>query len=114
MFSCFGWVKVTEWPPVGKMAAHSACEVFSWYQCLVVGLFYPASVFGVGIFFMTAPFPDLCLRVPFNQPNVANFKVMAPKRRTKMIKMRRNVAFSCDVIGVIPIQTLHQVVRTFS
>ena len=44
-------VKVTEWPPIGKIAAHSAYEMFSWYKCLIVGLFFPASVFGVGIFF---------------------------------------------------------------
>ena len=27
-FRIFGWVGVTEWPPVGRMAAHSACGVF--------------------------------------------------------------------------------------
>ena len=27
--------------------------------------FFPTSVFGVGIFFLIAPFPDLCLLVPF-------------------------------------------------
>ena len=25
-------VKVTEWPPNGKIAAHSAYEMFSWYK----------------------------------------------------------------------------------
>ena len=25
-------VKVTEWPPFGKIAAHSAYEMFSWYK----------------------------------------------------------------------------------
>ena len=44
-------VKVTEWPPIGKIAAHSAYEMFSWYQYLIVGLVFPNSVFGVGIFF---------------------------------------------------------------
>ena len=33
-------VKVTEWTPIGKIAAHSADEMFSWYQYLVVGLVY--------------------------------------------------------------------------
>ena len=37
----FSSVKVTGWPPVGKMAAHSAYEVFSWYGRLIVGLFFP-------------------------------------------------------------------------
>ena len=29
-------VKVTEWPPIGKIAAHSAYEMFSWYKYLMV------------------------------------------------------------------------------
>ena len=45
-------VKVTEWPPIGKIAAHSAYDMFSWYKYLIVSLvFFPTSVFGVGIFF---------------------------------------------------------------
>ena len=44
-------VKVTEWPPIGKIAAHSAYEMFSWYKYLLVSLVFPTSVFGVGIFF---------------------------------------------------------------
>ena len=44
-------VKVTEWPPIGKIAAHSAYEMFSWCKYLIVSLFFPTSVFGVGIFF---------------------------------------------------------------
>ena len=44
-------VKATEWPPIGKIAAHSAYEMFSWYKYLIVVWFFPTSVFGVGIFF---------------------------------------------------------------
>ena len=45
-------VKVTEWPSIGKIAAHSAYETFSWYKYLIVSCcFFPTSVFGVGIFF---------------------------------------------------------------
>ena len=44
-------VKVTDWPPIGKIAAHSAYEIFSWYRYLIVSLvFFPPRVFGVGIF----------------------------------------------------------------
>ena len=51
-FHIFSYVKVTEWPPIGKIAAHSAYEMFSWYKYLIVSLFFfPTSVFGVGIFF---------------------------------------------------------------
>ena len=38
-FHIFSYVKVTEWPPIGKIAAHSAYEVFSWYQYLIVSCF---------------------------------------------------------------------------
>ena len=47
-------VKVTDWPPIGKIAAHSAYEMFSWYKYLIVSLFVcflPPRVFRVGIFF---------------------------------------------------------------
>ena len=30
----------TEWPPIGKVAAHSAYDMFSWYKCLIVNLVY--------------------------------------------------------------------------
>ena len=44
-------VKVTEWPTIGKIAAHSANDMFHGVECLIVGLFFSASVFGVVIFF---------------------------------------------------------------
>ena len=50
-FHIFSLVKVTDWPSIGKIAAHSAYEMFSWYKYLIVTLFFPTSVFGVGIFF---------------------------------------------------------------
>ena len=40
----FGWVGVTEWPPIGKIAAHSAYEMFSWYKYLIVSLFFSRGV----------------------------------------------------------------------
>ena len=40
MFSYFSEVKVTEWPPIRKIAAHSAYEMFSWYKYFIVSLFF--------------------------------------------------------------------------
>ena len=57
-------VKVTEWPPIGKIAAHSAYEMFSWYMYLIVILFFSHLGFWSGNLFLIAPFPDLCLLVP--------------------------------------------------
>ena len=34
-------VKVTEWPPIGKIAAHSAYDMFSWNKYLIVSFFFP-------------------------------------------------------------------------
>ena len=58
-------VKVTEWPPIGKIAAHSAYEMFSWYKYLIVSLVFSHLGFWSGNIFLIAPFPDLCLLVPF-------------------------------------------------
>ena len=39
MLSYFSSVLATEWPPIGKIAAHSAYDMFSWYKYLIVSLF---------------------------------------------------------------------------
>ena len=44
-------VKVTEWPPIGKIAAHSAYDMFHGISTWLLVWFFPTSVFGVGIFF---------------------------------------------------------------
>ena len=59
---------VTEWPPIGKIAAHSSYEMFSWYRCLIVGLVFSRLGFWGGSLFLVAPFPDLCLLVLFSSP----------------------------------------------
>ena len=59
-------VKVTEWPPIGNIAAHSAYELFSWYKYLIVSLVFSHLGFWSGNLFLIAPFPDLCLLVPFD------------------------------------------------
>ena len=61
----FSEVKVTEWPPIGKIAAHSAYEMFSWYKYLIVSLVFSHLGFWSGSLFLIAHFPDLCLLVLF-------------------------------------------------
>ena len=41
----------TEWPPIGKVAANSAYDMFSLHNYLIVISVFPTSVFGVGISF---------------------------------------------------------------
>ena len=65
MLSYFSLVKVAEWPTIGKIAAHSAYEMFSWYEYLIVSLVFSRLGFRSGSLFLIAPFPDGCLLVPF-------------------------------------------------
>ena len=64
-FHIFSQVKVTEWPPIGKIAAHSAYDVFHGIKYLIVSLVFSHLGFWSGNLFLIAPFPDLCLLVPF-------------------------------------------------
>ena len=64
-FRIFGWVKVTEWPPIRKIAAHSAYDMFRGVRCLKVCLVFSHLGSWSGSLFLIAPFPDLCLLVPF-------------------------------------------------
>ena len=65
-FHIFSSVKVTEWPPIGTIAAHSAYEMFSWYKYLIVSLVFSHPGFWSKNLFLIAPFPALCLLVPFH------------------------------------------------
>ena len=64
-FHNFSKVKVTEWPPIGKIPAHSANGMFSWYKYLIINLFFSNLGFWSGNLFLIGPFPDFCLLVPF-------------------------------------------------
>ena len=55
---------MTERLPVGKIAAHSAYDMFSWYKYLIVNLVFSHLRFWSGNLFLIASFPDLCLLVP--------------------------------------------------
>ena len=41
VFIFFVKLKVTESPPIGKIAAHSAYDMFSWYKYVIVSCFLP-------------------------------------------------------------------------
>ena len=65
-FHIFSKVYVAEWPPIGKIAAHSAYDMFSWYKYLIVNLVFSHLGFWSGNLFLIPPFPDLCLLVLFS------------------------------------------------
>ena len=75
MFAYFSKVKVSEWPPIGKIAAHSAYEMFSWYKYLIVSLVFSHLGFWSGSLFLIAAFPDHCLLVLFSTENVQFLQV---------------------------------------
>ena len=56
---------MAEWPPIGKIAAHSAYDVFYGIKYLIVTLVFSHLGFWSGSLFLIASFPDLCLLVPF-------------------------------------------------
>ena len=66
-FHIFSYVSVTEWPPIGKIAVHSAYDMFSWCGCLIVSLVFSNLGFWSGNLFLIEPFLDLCLLVHFNE-----------------------------------------------
>ena len=47
------------------IVAHSAYDMFSWYKYLIVNLVFSHLGFWSRNLFLIAPFPDLCLLVPF-------------------------------------------------
>ena len=53
----------------GKIAAHSAYDMFSWYKYLIVILVFSHLGFWSGNLFLIAPFLDLCLLVPLYKSN---------------------------------------------
>ena len=59
-------VKVTEWPPIGKNSCSFGLRYVSWYKYLIVNLVFSHLGFWSGNLFPIAPFPDLCLLVPFH------------------------------------------------
>ena len=71
MYVFISLVKVTEWPPIGKIAAHSAYEMFLWYNYQIVSLVFSHLGFWSGNLSLSAPFPDLCLHVPFFSKEVS-------------------------------------------
>ena len=56
-----------EWPSIGKITAHSAYDMFSWYKLryIIVNLVFSHLRFWSGNLFLIAPFPDRCIFVHF-------------------------------------------------
>ena len=59
--------KWNEWPPIGKIAAHSAYNMFSWYKYLIVNSVLSHLGFWSGNLFLIVPFPDRYILVPFQK-----------------------------------------------
>ena len=51
---------------LGKIAAYSAYDMFSWDKYLIINQVFSRFGFLSGNLFLIAPFPDLCLLVPLH------------------------------------------------
>ena len=70
----------------------------SWYKYLIVSLVFSHLGFWSGNLFLIAPFPDLCLLVPFNDPrNRANFdtKGMIGRIDITLLQTKYTIHLSC-------------------
>ena len=61
--------------------------MFSWYKYLIVGLVFSRLGFWSGNLFLIAPFPDLCLLVPYC--NLSNFNRIV-NTKTRIIQIEPN------------------------
>ena len=74
--------------------------IVSWYKYLIVSLVFSHLGFWSGDLFLIAPFPDLCLLVPFWTYEInylltyLQIKHRERKKRTKVVK-RTNVVYIC-------------------
>ena len=59
----------------------------SWYRCLIVSLVFSHLGFWSGNLFLIAPFPDLCLLVPFDIMHVEILKI-SDKGQGSVLDMR--------------------------
>ena len=85
-FHIFSYVKVTEWPLIWKIAAHSACDMFHG-----ISLVFSHLGFWSENLFLIAPFPDLCLLVPFNMMYILNQLKKYMKKKINKIKMKNKI-----------------------
>ena len=71
-FHILSSVWVAEWPPIGKMATHSAYNMFSWYKYLIVILVFSHHGFWSRNCFLIAPFPDRCLLLLLDEGRICD------------------------------------------
>ena len=63
-FHIFISIRVTEWPPIGKLLLTLLTMCFLNIRTLLSINCFPTSFFWSENFFLIAPFPDHCLLVP--------------------------------------------------
>ena len=94
----------------------------SWYKYLIVSLVFSYLGFWSGNLFLIAPFPDLCLLVPFNnarslhkhskdvefEPNVLAADVMG-FAETRLCRRDENVHFGLKRLRLISLMTQEKI-----
>ena len=68
--------------------------MFSWYKYLIVGLVFSRLGFWSGNLFLIAPFPDLCLLVPFHIVNFPFLDGDVPCRASNGVYISQLIRFA--------------------
>ena len=75
----------------------------SWYKYLIVSLVFSHLGFWSGNLFLIAPFPDLCLLVPF----FLSFCQRSPNFAFSMYDLKSKRLF-CNLVSIIPFACLFE------
>ena len=62
----------------------------SWYKLLIVSLVFSHLGFWSGNLFLIAPFPDLCLLVPFSSYNLPSGILVVLQNKTAMLSFKNH------------------------
>ena len=72
----------------------------SWYMYLIVSLFFSHLGFWSGNLFLIAPFPDLCLLVPFCPSFTQTFELVSYYFRNPRLVVLRQICISGTLIDI--------------
>ena len=89
--------------------------MFSWYKYLIVGLVFSRLGFWSGNLFLIAPFPDLCLLVPFFSSSKSRVKEGQRPRVILIENETLNVPNKSEIVhieAITPVQRQNEKVES--
>ena len=73
----------------------------SWYKCLIVSLVFSHLGFWSGSLFLIAPFPDLCLLVPFYTLDLSQDWLTLPIIYENLLRFHRGIMSGNNLVLII-------------